>query len=90
MYTKASIYKGKSFKRDTSKDELIYLISNNKTQEVLKELDKWKSSGKFGSKTLSASKYELDNEGNPVFLTADNEDDSQNTYIYNRIKESVL
>ena len=90
LFYGVGVYKGKSFKRDTSKDELIYLISNNKTQEVLKELDKWKSSGKFGSKTLSASKYELDNEGNPVFLTAENEDDSQNTYIYNRIKESVL
>lgn len=79
-----------SFKRDTSKDELIYLVANNRTQEALKELDKWKASGKFGSKTLSASKYEYDAEGRPVFLTAENEDDSQNTFIYNRIKESIL
>lgn len=79
-----------SFKRDTTKDELIYLVANNRTQEALKELDKWKAAGKFGSKTLSASKYEYGEDGKPVFLTAENEDDSQNTYIYNRIKESIL
>lgn len=83
-------FKNGSFKRDTSKDELIYLIANNRTPEVLEELDRWKAAGKFGSKTLSASKYERDASGNPVFLTAENEDDSQNTFIYNRIKEAVL
>lgn len=90
LFYGVDIYNNGTFKRDESKDELIYLIANNKTQEVLKELDKWKKSGKFGSKTLSASKYELNSEGKRVYLTADNEEDSQNSFIYNRIKESVL
>lgn len=90
LFYGVDIFQRGSFKRDTTKDELIYLIANNKTQEALKELDRWKAAGKFGSKTLSASKYEYDAKGNPVFLTAENEDDSQNTFIYNRIKESIL
>lgn len=90
LFYGVNVFQRGSFKRDTTKDELIYLVANNRTQEVLKELDKWKAAGKFGSKTLSASKYEYDSGGKPVFLTAENEDDSQNTYIYNRIKESVL
>lgn len=90
LFYGVDVFQRGSFKRDTSQDELIYLIANNKTNEVLQELDRWKSAGKFGSKTLSASKYEYGEDGNPVFLTAENEDDSQNTFIYNRIKESVL
>jgi hypothetical protein len=80
------VFQNKSFKRDTSRDELIYLIANNKTGEVLKELDKWKKAGKFGSKNLSISKYEYDESGNRVYLTAENEEDSQNTHIYNIMK----
>ena len=81
----------KNITRDTSEDDLIYLISNKKTSQILKELDNWKKEGKFGSKTLSASKYELAKDGKTrVYLTADNEEDSQNTFIYNRLKESVL
>lgn len=90
LFYGVDIFQRGSFKRDTTKDELIYLIANNRTQETLQELDKWKAAGKFGSKTLSASKYEYDSNGKPVFLTAENEDDSQNTFIYNRIKESIL
>lgn len=90
LFYGVDVFQRGSFKRDTTKDELIYLIANNRTQEALKELDKWKAAGKFGSKTLSASKYEYGEDGKPVFLTAENEDDSQNTYIYNRIKESIL
>ena len=90
LFYGVDIFQRGSFKRDTTKDELIYLIANNRTQETLQELDKWKAAGKFGSKTLSASKYEYDSDGKPVFLTAENEDDSQNTFIYNRIKESIL
>lgn len=90
LFYGVDVFQRGSFKRDTTKDELIYLVANNRTQETLKELDKWKAAGKFGSKTLSASKYEYDSDGKPVFLTAENEDDSQNTYVYNRIKESIL
>lgn len=84
-----NIVQNRKYHRDTSKDDLIYLVANNKTNDLFKELDKWKAAGKLGSRTLSASKYEYDSNGKPVFLTATNEDDSQNTYIYNRIKESI-
>ena len=90
LFYGVNAFQGGSFSRDTSKDELIYLVANKRTPELIKELDKWKAAGKFGSKTLSASKWELDAEGNRVYLTAENEDDSQNTFIYNRIKDSIF
>lgn len=78
------------FKRDTSQDELIYLVRNKKTKDLLQELKQWKDKGKLGSKNLSATKYELDDKGNRIYLTADSESDSQNEFIYNRMRESIL
>lgn len=77
------------FHRDTTQDELIYLIANGKTNEVLSELDKWHDKGKLGNKNISASNYEYGSDGNPVYLTAD-KGDSQNDYVYNTLKKSVL
>lgn len=76
------------FIRDTTKDELIYLVSNGKTKELYKELNKQRDKG-FGSKNLSASKYETNENGEAIYLTAEDETDSQNEAIYNRIKESI-
>lgn len=90
LFYGVDVYQNGTFKRDTSKDELIYLVANKKTPELLKELERWKKAGKFGNKTLSATRYELDENGNRIALTAENEDDSQNTFIYNRIKESIF
>lgn len=77
------------FHRDTSQDELIYLISNGKTNEILSELDKWHKKGKLGNQNISATKYEYNEKGEPVYLTAEN-DDSQNDHIYNTLKNAVL
>ena len=90
LFYGVDIVQNGKFHRDTTKDELIYLVSNNKTNELLKELEKWKDNGKLGSTTLSASKYEQTDNGDLVYLTAENEKDSQNTAVYNRLKESIL
>jgi hypothetical protein len=69
-------FKNGHFMRDTTKDELIYLVANKKTKDVLSELEKWRDSGKFGSTNLSASKYEYDKDGNPVYLSTEDKADS--------------
>lgn len=90
LFYGVDIVQNGKFHRDTTKDELIYLVSNNKTNELLKELENWKDNGKLGSTVLSASKYEQTDNGNIVYLTAENEKDSQNTAVYNRLRESIL
>lgn len=72
-------------------DELIYLVRNGKTNELLSTLDDWRKKGKLGSTKLSANKFEKDSSGqNNIYLTSDSEKDSQNEFIYNRIKETIL
>lgn len=89
LFYGVNIYQNGKFHIDQTQDELIYLVRNGKTQDVLKTLDKWRDQGKFGSTSLSINTTK-DSEGNDIFLTAENSSDSQNEFIYNRIKETVL
>lgn len=89
LFYGVNIYQNGKFHVDQTQDELIYLVRNGKTQDVLKTLDKWRDQGKFGSTSLSINTTK-DSEGNDIFLTAENNADSQNEFIYNRIKETVL
>lgn len=89
LFYGVNIYQNGKFHVDQTQDELIYLVRNGKTQDVLKTLDKWRDQGKFGSTSLSINTTK-DSEGNDIFLTAENSADSQNEFIYNRIKETVL
>lgn len=89
LFYGVNIYQNGKFHVDQTQDELIYLARNGKTQDVLKTLDKWRDQGKFGSTSLSINTTK-DSEGNDIFLTAENSSDSQNEFIYNRIKETVL
>lgn len=89
FYGVDAIKKGK-FTRDQSKEELLYLVSNGKTQELLQEVDRLEKKGKLGSTKISASRYELDSEGKGVYLTAENEEDSQNAYIARRLREAIM
>lgn len=84
-----NLYQNGKFNIDKTQDELIYLVRNNKTKEILETLEDWKKKGKFGSKSLSI-KTTTDENNNEVFLTAETEQDSQNEFIYNRLKETVL
>lgn len=89
LFYGVNIYQNGKFHVDQTQDELIYLVRNGKTQEVLETLDKWRKQGKFGSTSLSVNTTK-DSNGNNVFLTASNKEDSQNEFIYRRIKETVL
>lgn len=89
LFYGVNIYQNGKFHIDQTQDELIYLVRNGKTQEILKTLDKWRDKGKFGSTSLSINTTK-DSEGKEVFLTAKDKSESQNNFIYNRIKETVL
>lgn len=89
LFYGVNVYQNGNFHIDQTQDELIYLVRNGKTNDILKTLDKWRDQGKFGSTSLSINTTK-DSKGNNVFLTASNRADSQNDFIYNRIKETVL
>lgn len=67
-------------------DELIYLIRNNKKQDLIKELDKLHRQGKLGSTELS---YETEKgeDGKNYFITAGEGHLSQNDYVYQKLTE---
>jgi hypothetical protein len=89
LFYGVNVVQSGTFKRDNTKDDLIYLISNGKTAEVLNELEDWRKKGKLGSTTRSATQFEYNKDGDPVYLTAANEADSQNQFVYDKIKDSI-
>lgn len=89
LFYGVNIYQNGKVHVDQTQDELIYLVRNGKTRDILDTLDKWKKQRKFGSTSLSINTTK-DSEGNDIFLTANSEEESQNDFIYNRIKETVL
>lgn len=78
--------------RRTNKDvkqELVYLIRNGKKQELLNEIEEQRRKGKLGSSVLSASKFESAEDGSLNYLSADNQQDSQNEKIAKQLKDIV-
>lgn len=68
--------------------ELLYLIKEGKTQDVLKQLDVLHDKGQLGSKEISIDTTgEIDNK---TFLTADQNHKSQNDFVYDIMKSSIL
>lgn len=89
LFYGVDLYQNGKFQVDKTQDELIYLVRNGKTKEALKTLDEWKDKGKLGSTSLSIETT-TDENGKKVFLSADNNKESQNDFVYKRIKESIL
>lgn len=89
LFYGVDVYNNGTFNVDHTQEELIYLVRNGKTNEVLKMLDNWRKKGKLGSKTLSTRVVKGENDQD-IFQTAESEADSQNEFIYNRIKETIL
>lgn len=89
LFYGVNVYQNGKFHVDQTQDELIYLIRNNKTREALETLEDWRKKGKLGSTSLS-TRITKGADGNDVFVTAENAQDSQNEFIYNRIKETIL
>lgn len=89
LFYGVNLYQNGKFQVDKTQDELIYLVRNGKTKEALKTLDEWRDKGKLGSTSLSIETT-TDESGKKVFLSADNNKESQNDFVYKRIKESIL
>lgn len=71
--------------------ELIYLIRNGKTNELVEELGKMRDKGKLGNRNLSSTKYETDSKDPNKFnwLSPTNNEDNQNQATYNMIKSYI-
>lgn len=74
-------------------EDLLYHIRNGKTKDYLQMIDDWEKQGKFGSTELSATQKAdvIDESGQTkqVWLTATNQDDTQNHFIAQRIREGI-
>ncbi len=76
--------------KETSKvqNEITYLLRQGKKDEIFAELDRLRKQGKLGSKNLSYNTT-TDENGQTVHLSAETEDDSQSTYVYNTLKKTI-
>lgn len=88
LFYGVEVFKHGKFKRDDSQDELIYLVRNNRTKDVLRHLDSMHKKGKLGSTALSSDFVITDGEKH--FLTSDKTRESQNDFIYKRLREEIL
>lgn len=77
----------------STNEDILYHIRNGKTKDYLERIDEWERKGKFGSKTLSASEYTetKDDKGETqrVYLSTDNENESQNHFIAERVRQGI-
>ena len=74
-------------------EDLLFHIRNGKTKDYLDRIDQWEKEGKFGSKELSATQFTETKDGDTsrrVYLTADSEDDTQNHFIAERVRQGIL
>ena len=82
-------FDGNSYKRDKSNEELATLIRNGHVDELRDQVEKLRKKGKLGSTKLSASNYETTSKGENVWLTTNNEADSQNQKIADLINDKI-
>ena len=87
-YGKDILQNGK-FQIDTTQDDYIYLIRNGKTKQALDALEEAYKKGNLASTDLSMQTT-TDQNGNKVYLTADDNNPSQNDFVYNKIKDAIL
>lgn len=90
FYGVNAITTGMKSPTDTSMDELIYYARQGRIPEYLKELEKWRDEGRLGKTDISASKYQIDDAGDAVYLSTENKADSQNEYIYRTLRDQAL
>lgn len=71
--------------------ELIYLIRNGKSNELIEELGKMRDKGKLGNKNLSATKYEVDSKDATKlnWLSPTDTSDNQNDATYGMVKNYI-
>ena len=77
----------KSSSDKNTQRELIHLVKEGRTQDILKELAVMRDRGLLGSKELSINTTSKE-QGN-TFVTADENNISQNDFIYNQMKTAI-
>ena len=81
-----------NFKARQASGELLTLLRQGKGQEIRDELKRLHDKGELGSTELSyKTEQTYDDKNNPqaVFLTADENNQSQNDYAYNVLTQSI-
>jgi hypothetical protein len=89
FYGKEALMDGKTYKRDKKNWEIATLIRNGHGNELRAEIAKFKKEGKLANTKLSASKYEIKDDGEKVWLTTDKKEESQNDAVANAMLEKV-
>lgn len=76
---------------DDSLQEIIYLLRNNKKEDIKKELDKLYNNGKLGSTNLSGKVFEIVKEPEGLKLQYHQavEGESQNDVVYNQLNSYI-
>ena len=89
FYGREALFDGKSYKQDSKNWEMATLIRNGHSSELRAEVEKMRKAGKLGNTKLSSSKYAKTEEGDTVWLTTDNQAESQNDAIANAMLEKI-
>lgn len=89
FYGREALFDGKSYKQDSKNWEMATLIRNGHSSELRAEVEKLRKAGKLGNTKLSASKFEKTENGDTVYLTTDNQAESQNNAIANAMLEKI-
>ena len=77
----------KSTSDKNSQKELLHLVREGRTADILKELERMKDRGMLGNKELSINTTKSQ-DGN-YFISADENNISQNDFIYNQMKSAI-
>lgn len=75
-------------KRNTNQDNLVYAIRNYGAKRMLGDLKEKHDNKKLGSSSLSIDYETVD--GQKVWLTASDNHMSQNDFVYNQIKNTII
>jgi len=77
----------KSTSDKNTQKELLHLVREGRTADILKELERMKNRGMLGSKELSIKTVK--DGDNEYFLSADENNISQNDFVYNQMKTAI-
>jgi len=77
----------KSTSDKNTQKELLYFVKEGRTQEIIDELGRMRDRGLLGSKDLSINTSGEKN-GN-YFVSADENNISQNDFVYNQMKSAI-
>lgn len=83
------IFDNNNWHRDEHLNKLQHVVREFGVDESLRVLDKYHKEGKLGDKNLGIN-FQLGSEGKPIFLSAVNNEDSQNDFVYKQLKHEIL